>query len=428
MKRRAAASRSGSVHGSDGLALRAADRGARPDAGIATRRRKPVPLAFWLHSVIGLNVSLFLAFVCLTGTIATVAHEIEWLYKPELRATSFEPGSEDWGAMWAAAQAAHPEAEITGIGSFDRNDASYFVKSVSATDASGEDFTIYVDPGSNAVTGSEYGRSFQDFMRAIHYYLFLPGDAIFYLITSLGFVLLMGLVTGLIVYKKFWRGFLRMPRWHRDARTWIGDLHRLAGLWSLWFVAAIALTSIWYLVERAGVDFESKPPPAAERASSVPVDAETIGRWARAARERMPGLAITGIHLPYEPGDPAIVQGQWQANLVRERANAVYFDPATGAMIGERIAHAMPVGERIVHTADPLHFGTFGGLATKLIWVVFGLLLTGMAASGAYIYAKRTKIAVTSGVRLGFLDYLGALKWPSVILITLVPAIAFVYW
>jgi uncharacterized iron-regulated membrane protein len=81
-----------------------------------------------------------------------------------------------------------------------------------------------------------------------------------------------------------------------------------------------------------------------------------------------------------------------------------------------------------VHTADPLHFGTFGGLATKLIWVVFGLLLTGMAASGAYIYAKRTKIAVTSGVRLGFLDYLGPLKWPSVILITLVPAVAFLYW
>lgn len=429
MKPRAAGSRSGSVHGSDGLALTAADRGAAAGGpAVRGKRRKPVPLAFWLHSVVGLNVSLFLAFVCLTGTIATVAHEIEWLYKPELRATSFERGNENWGAMWTAAQAAYPDAEITGIGSFDRNDETYFVKSVSAVDARGEEFTIYVDPGANKVTGSEYGRSFQDFMRALHYYLFVPGDAIFYLVSSLGFVLLMALVTGLIVYKKFWRGFLRMPRWSRDPRTWTGDLHRLAGLWSLWFVAIIALTSVWYMVEWAGVDLESSTPVASERASNAAVDGETIGRWAQTARELMPGLAITAIHLPYEPGEPATVQGQWQANLVRERSNAVFIDPATGAVAGERVAHLMPVGERIVHTADPLHFGTFGGLATKLIWLVFGLLLTGMAASGAYIYAKRTRIAISSPVRLGLLDYLGPLKWPSVTLITIVPAIAFIFW
>lgn len=109
-------------------------------------RRKPVPLSFWLHSIFGLKLSLFLAFVCFTGTIATVAHEIEWLYKPELRASAVR-GEPNWGAMWDAAARAHPDAKLGGIGSFDRNDAGYFVKSVSATDAAGQDFTIYVDPG-----------------------------------------------------------------------------------------------------------------------------------------------------------------------------------------------------------------------------------------------------------------------------------------
>ena len=403
---------------------------ARAEIGtgaIATARRKPVPLAFWLHSLFGLKLSLFLGFVCLTGTIATVAHEIEWLYKPELRATAVN-GQPDWGAMWEAARKAHPQATLGGIGSFDRNDGAYFVKSVSATDASGQDFTIYVDPGTARVTGHEYGRSFQDFMRALHYYLFAPGTIPMYIVTSLGFVLILSLVTGLIAYKKFWRGFFRMPRWHRDVRTWFGDLHRLTGLWSLWFVAVIGLTSIWYFVEHAGLDLETPEPTITTPTTTPPIKGEQIDKWAALAQAQMPGLAITAIYLPYEPGNPVIVQGQWRAWLVRERTNAIFIDPATDRIVAKRIAHDMGAGERLVHTADPLHFGTFGGLATKLLWVFFGLLMTAMAGSGAYIYAKRTKLAMTSGVGLGFLDYLGNWKWPSIVAVTLIPVVSFIFW
>jgi uncharacterized iron-regulated membrane protein len=392
-----------------------------------TAKRKPVPLAFWLHSIVGLQLSLFLGFVCLTGTIATVSHEIEWLYKPQLRATAVV-GDADWGAMWDVARAAHPSATLGGIGSFDRNDAEYFVKSVSATDARGEDFAIYVDPGTTRVTGHEYGRSFQDFMRALHYYLFAPGAIPMYVVTALGFVLILSLVTGLIAYKKFWRGFFRRPRWHRDTRTWIGDLHRLAGLWSLWFVAIIGLTSIWYFVEHAGLDLQTPEPIIAQPAPGATVAGDDINRWVAQARTQMPGLTITAVYLPYEPGNPVIVQGQWQAWLVRERTNAVFINPANDRVLGTRTAHQMHVSERIVHTADPLHFGTFGGLAIKLIWVAFGLLLSSMAASGAYISAKRTKLAIQSGVRLGVFDYLGAWKWPSVVTITAVPIISFWFW
>ena len=389
--------------------------------------RKPVPLFFWLHSIVGLKLSLFLGFICLTGTIATISHEIEWLFKPALRASAVT-GEVDWGRMWDAAQAAHPDARLSGIGTFDRSDTPYFAKSVSATDPDGQDFTIYVDPGTSRVTGHEYGRSFQDFMRGLHYYLFVPGIIPVYVVTSLGFVLLMSMVTGIIAYKKFWRGLFRMPRWDRNGRTLMGDLHRLAGLWSLWFVAVIGITSIWYFVEHAGIDLESPTPIIASETTDKAIDGTVINRWVALSEREMPGLAITAIYLPFKPGNPAIVQGQWRAWLVRERTNAVFVDPMTDRVVGKRVAHEMGIGERIVHTADPLHFGTFGGLVTRLIWVVFGLLLTGMAGSGAYIYAKRTKLAVQSGVKFGSFDYLGTWKWPSITLVTLVPIVSFFYW
>lgn len=397
-------------------------------AAAGPKRLKPLPVAFWLHNLFGLKLSLFLAFVCLTGTIATVAHEIEWLYKPAVRASSFTPGTEDWGAMWVAAQRTYPNATLTAIGSYDRSHAAYFAKSVSARDAAGTDFNIYVDPGTGRVTGHEYGRSLQDAMRGLHYYLFVPRDVGFYLVTSLGFVLLGSLVTGLIVYKKFWRGFFRMPRLGRNLRTLMGDLHRLGGLWSIWFVAIISLTSIYYFFEWSGLDWNSRTPRLPKTHFAETASAADIARWTQLARAAKPGLAITAVALPYEPGEPVIVQGHWQAALVRERADAVFIDPLTDRIIGTRTAHRMSAGERIVHTVDPLHFGTFGGLATRLLWAVFGLLLTGLAASGAYIYAKRTRVVVRETGAFAFLDYLGLFKWPSLALITLVPAIAFLAW
>jgi uncharacterized iron-regulated membrane protein len=41
--------------------------------------------------------------------------------------------------------------------------------------------------------------------------------------------------------------------------------------------------------------------------------------------------------------------------------------------------------------ADPLHFGTFGGMLTRAIWFVFGVILTGLSISGIYIYGARIK-------------------------------------
>ena len=400
---------------------------ARSANALALPRRKPLPLAFWLHSILGFKLSLFLGFVCLTGTIATVSHEIEWLYKPQLRASAVvaEPA---WGTMWNQAQAAFPDARLTGIGSFDRDDAAYFVKSVGAEDRAGQSFDIYVDPGTSRVTGHEAGRSFQDFMRALHYYLFAPAWIAMYATTALGFVLVASLVTGLITYKKFWRGLWRSPRWRRGARAAVGDLHRLVGLWSVWFAFLIGITSVWYFVEHAGLELNTSPPTLDTTAQDRPVSGAQIDRWVTLAREQMPGLHVTAIALPYEPGDPAIVQGQWRAALVRERTNAVYIDPATDRVVGQRVAHELGIGERIVHTADPLHFGTFGGLAVKLIWVIFGLLLTGMAASGAWLYAKRIRIAVGNPLSHQLFDYLGSWKWPSLALVCAVPPIAFLFW
>ena len=366
---------------------------APPPTARAVRR----PLAFLLHSLFGLKLSLFLGFVCLTGTIATVAHEVEWLVQPEVRGVS-DGRTDDYAGMWALVRQRYPGAYITSLGTYDRADSGYFARQADVTLPDGTTRRLFIDPARMAVTGEGSGHSFHSIMRGLHYYLLLPGALPFYLVTSLGFVLLLSLVTGLLTYKKFWRGFWRMPRWDRSTRTWSGDLHRLIGLWSLWFVAVIGVTSVWYLVERAAPSMETPAPLAERRQFLAAPEPERVARWVAAARARFPGISITMVQLPYGEDDPVVVQGAWRAWLVRERTDALFIDPASDRVIGERSAAKMSALERWVHTADPLHFGNFGWLVTKLIWVVFGLMLTALSATGVVIFNKRTARAV-AGVR-----------------------------
>lgn len=381
------------------------------------------PLAYRLHNLFGLKLSLFLAFVCLTGTVATVSHEIEWLLQPQVRATA---GAPRWGAMWDAARAAHPDGWLRGIGSYDRSDAGWFAKAASMALPDGREVTVLVDPGTARVTGEQQGVTFHSFMRGLHYYLFAPGDWGFYLVTALGFVVTGSVVTGLIVYKRFWRGLWRRPRFDRDARTWLGDLHRLGAVWSLPFLLIIGGTAIWYLLERDLLAWET-PPPVAAPLRAQP-DGATVDRWVATARAAMPGLEVTAVSLPWGDGEPVIVQGQWRAWLVRERTNAAYLDPVTGKLLGLRDAGRIAATERWVHTADPLHFGNFAGLGSKLLWVAFGLAITGLAATGAVIHGKRLAGPVEPGVTRAWAASVGAALVPSMILILAVPALSYAGW
>ena len=50
----------------------------------------------------------------------------------------------------------------------------------------------------------------------------------------------------------------------------------------------------------------------------------------------------------------------------------------------------MNVLQTLEHIADPLHYGTIGGIWTKLIWFVFELILSGMSITGFLMWGTRT--------------------------------------
>lgn len=363
-------------------------------ASAAIPNRKPAkPLkasrVWWhVHQWVGLKLSLFMAFVCLTGTLAVLSHEIDWVLNPSLRVSpvTVAPGEPAWDRI---ALAASNYPHVKRVQYVSAPAASAFAARVMVEWDDGRLGYLHVHPSTGAVQGEGGWVDAARVLRNMHRHLNLPVKYGVPIVGSMAVLLLISLVTSLVIYKKWWRGFLRMPR-IRDARTWWGDFHRLAGVWSLWFVALMALTGLWYLAEQLGA---RAPVPEPAKVAAIAGEPPAIGaRFAAslaAVRAAAPELTIEMIRFPTDASGAFIFDGQKSAWLVRPRANGVWIEAADARVLASHDATTLSVHQRISEMADPLHFGTFGGYWTKIPWFVFGLLLTALSVSGVAVYALR---------------------------------------
>lgn len=389
--------------------------------GVPARKKGKTSRLWWtVHQWVGLKLSVFMAFIMLTGTLAVLSNEIDWALQPSLRVS---PASAEGPQAWAAiARNAANYPGVAVVRSIEAPVASAFAAKVTVEDAAGKLYYLHAHPVTGAIQGTGPWAGAQRVLRNMHRHLNLPTKIGVPIVASLGFLLMISLVTSLVVYKKWWRGFLK-PLRKRDGRTWWGDFHRLWGVWSLWFVALMAITSIWYFAESMGAN--APPPPRVAKGEAI--SATPPGQLDKAfatAFAAYPGLAVRRVILPGEESPVLQIHGDYKAVLVRPRANAVWLDPDSNAVLLTTDGRDLSVHQRISEMADPLHFGDFGGYWTKLPWFVFGALLTGLCLSGAAIYSlriarERTQQATLAQGFAGMWQGSSHWRWLSAILIAI---------
>lgn len=347
--------------------------------------------ALWvIHSWVGLKLSLFMAWVLFTGTFAVFAVEMDWLARPELRVDPQDRPHVSWGTMFAAAKAAVPDGHIEAVYAPPH---AWFAAEALAEVGDDKRVRVYINPYDGHVQGVAPWMSFQRFFREMHRHLLLPAKYGIPIVCSLSILLLLSIITGLVTYKKFWRGFFHRPR-GENARRLTGDLHRLGGLWALWFIVLITLTGVWYLVESLGGGAPvARQPVANATGDAVSVlSAAKIDEMLATSHRAYPQLDVRELRLP--SGNRALgVLGQADAVLVRDRVNAVWIDPAGGAVLDVWKGERLSVHQRISEMADPLHFGTWGGMTTKVVWFLFGAVMVALSVTGIVIYSIRLRKA-----------------------------------
>lgn len=341
------------------------------------------------HSWVGLTTGLLLFVVCWSGTVAVFSRELDWAADSRWRAPAVSAAEIPWSTIEENVRAVRPGWSLDQINA---PSANGFAAEAWVRDPDDVMGRVFVDPATGEVLGGSSYFNVQRFFRSLHMSLFIGewriwGIPFGYLLVGLLSLSLLGqLVTGLVFYRRFWRGLFRLNL-RSGWKVFWSDTHKLSGLWGLWFVLLMGVTGVWYLAEWK-ITSEA-PSPMAPAAEGSVQGLLSLDQLLVRARQAYPELTVREVALYELSSGMVAFNGQDGSMLLRDRAARIWLDSRSGEVLGVQRPGQMGFLHRWIDTADPLHFGNFGGLATKLIWFSFGLVLSGMCLSGAYLQAKR---------------------------------------
>ncbi|MDC8832495.1 PepSY-associated TM helix domain-containing protein [Alteromonas gilva] len=347
----------------------------------------------WLdwHSFVGVTTGMLLFVICWSGTFATVSMELDWLLNPAMRVAKHQATSDDMLAAYKVTQVAMPQAKILSI---DKLASEYHPLTVTIITEQKAIQHVLVDPATAEIIDTLSFLTVSRFFRDFHMSLFGFYGIGKYVVCLFSVTLLASLISGLMFYKRWWRRFWEKPKGKEPRALW-SSIHRLSGLWALWFVVIMGLTGLWYLFEQSRLDMLDGtfsytdsiktasirlPPPQ----KGVELPLETL---VSSALRAMPDLDVRNI--TPNRGGYTYITGQTDSVLVRDRSNKIYVDPTTSDVAYAQKASDLPAYWYWSNMADPIHFGNFGGWITKMLWVIFGLVMSFLSLSGTWMYVKR---------------------------------------
>lgn len=350
----------------------------------------PVTAREW-HSLIGMVFLLVLMFLFVTGTLSVFGREINWLFTPEQRVAVQPEGKRAFGDIYNAVKAAYPDAQQLAIL---RLPGARFADHVTVTVPRQGNSLVYVDPYNATVQGVGSVDNLWRILRELHRGFSSEKRNVEIFVTLMTLPLAVMLVTSLMLHPKFYRSFLRLPRRGTRLRAQLGDFHRLIGAWSVVFLTALVLTSAQFMIESIGFGptfYPSYNERAERSAAALPegFSGADLDKAVAQAIEVYPGLNVSDITLPLKAGRPLAVRGELTSIMVRPSANSVSFDPFTLALRGAYRAETSGTGLWLFEAMRITHYGSFAGLTSRILWLIFGMGVSTLAALGALIYAER---------------------------------------
>jgi uncharacterized iron-regulated membrane protein len=357
---------------------------------------------FKLHGWFSLPVWFLFCFVCFTGTLAVVSHELTWLTNSNARAENPNhlPEKND-AELVDIVQSAYPTAKVSTVLSFE----PYLVNAVILTDSDKPYAIAYVNQYTGEIQEVNQGVTFINFIRSLHGWLLFPWHVNYsvgyYIVCLMAVVMLGALVTGLVVYKKFWRALIAPKiRFNQGTKTLLTDLHKVTGVWSMWFLLLMSATGLWYLIQAIiwHNDIDIEPHIPIISSTQLPSNVDTAPEFPISlqnalviAKQQYSDFSATYVMTPEHHRDTYKLYGKGDFIFFDDFSYMVAVNPWDGSVEYQRGPDNMTVLQTIEHVADPLHYGNIGGIWTKIIWFVFGIGLTVMSITGFMMWSKRNK-------------------------------------
>lgn len=334
---------------------------------------------FWqLHFWIGLIAGALWTVVGLTGSLI--------VFVPELRRTEV-PG---WTKVTPTAHALSIQQTVDTLLAHRPGDRMYslywdfkpeWALNLRTVAPNGDRIHSFVDQYRGIVLGSvNYRTSKLQWFYNLHETL-LSGDNGRRVNAWFAFTLAIASTFGLLLW---WRGirqwklgleYRASAGWKRQ--TW--DLHNLGGFLFYIPLLLLSITGAYYAYGESFAEFFSAitRTPATIPAPTVPKTKaawKSLDEMAANALQSMPDATLSMINFPRKPGDALSFRLKLPSDPHRVGLNWVYIDPVTAKVLRVDRLSEQPLGVKLVRWMTPIHYGTFGGLTTRVLWIFVGLI------------------------------------------------------
>ena len=341
-----------------------------------------------LHRYLGLYLGAVIVVLSLTGSVLVFRGEIDaWMHPDVVRvAPTTERVSLD--RVTHRVEAAFPGDQVRLVRLPQSPTEPY---KVWLSEASHE--RVFVDPADGTILGHwDERETLTGWLFTLHTDLF-AGTTGAWVVGLSGLALALLCVTGLVLW---WPG---VRNWWMavtvKAKRLNYDLHRAGGFWTMLFVLVIALTGaglIFYtsaghlLHWMTGSTMESEPPPTVTTVQEPRVSLAEVFQTARA---ELPNATPTFLYRSQSAQAPALVRFRMAGELHPNGRSFVYVDPYRGVVLRVDRAVEGPLGQHLQHALYPLHIGSFGGIAVKVLYALLGLVPVVLAVTGVIIWYPR---------------------------------------
>ncbi len=363
--------------------------------------RSPVrTISFFLHRWLGLTVGILLSIAGLTGSILVFWHEIDhWVL------------TQQFGAVIPTG-VIMPIAAVVDLVKGAYGDKNWRLTTIVSPQSSHEPYEawletpahhhwqVLINPYAGQIMGDrEWETSWVGLIYELHYKL-LAGDTGTLIMGIVALLTLILSLTGIVL----WPGWRNLKagfkiKWQNAHIKRINfDLHKVSGITTAIFLGLIGFTGFAWNVPQAkvteaiyAVTFTPQPadPVSQPMPGQQPLPIADLLQRADAA---VPNAVVTYISLPAKPESPFLV-GKRQAQERSDWGNTrLAIDQFSGSVIRLTDGLKPTRAEAIINQFDPVHFGTFGGMPTRILYVFVGLAPLVLLITGFVMWKYRRRV------------------------------------
>lgn len=366
-------------------------------------RSRPRAAARHIHLWLGLSVGLLFVLLGITGSALVFYQEIDTALHPEIRVEAHAPAPGWSSPVWdrALATVRNQWPNDAGQWRFEANDepgpiAARYYPSGPPTSHMTKRMMVWLSPdGAQILRHDGWGDYAMSWIYELHMDL-LSEEAGHKVVGWAGLVIIALLCTGLIAWwpKGDWRKSLAFKRGAAPIRR-LYDLHKLTGLWSVILLILFAGTGLLlalpkesnWVLGRIIAPVDEVPSPKSIVRDGAPIP---LGTALANGRRALADAQLAWIEIPSRGSGVIKLRVQVPGDPSRRFPHSyVYIDQYSGAVLGILDARQGSASTTINNWLHPLHDGSVGGIATRILTVLVGLVPAVLFITGLLRWRKR---------------------------------------